>query len=144
MASNLFVQNVSPPTITITQIDFGGNPTSCDTFCPCAPADNCSFTIGTTGTYNLDVYVTNGILNGCITVTDSLGYIQNQNIGAGYTGIATFTNVTYDGITDIQIVINDNFCAPIPTLTATPNVTPTPTTTLTATPSSYLLMCFLV
>jgi len=134
MASNIFVQNVSPPTITITQINFGGNPTSCDTLCPCAPADYCSFTIGSTGTANLDVYVSNGILNGCITVTDSLGYIQNQNIGGGYLGIATFTNVTYDGITDIQIEINDNFCAPIPTLTATPNVTPNVTPTQTVTP----------
>ena len=122
MASNIFVQNVSPPTITITQIDFGGNPTSCDTFCPCNPSDNCSFTIGSTGTANLDVYISNGLLNGCITVTDSLGVVQNQDIGGNYSGIATFTNVTYDGITDIQIVINDNVCGPIPTPTPTPTI----------------------
>ena len=109
MASNLFVQNASS-TIAISQIDWGGNPTTCDFNCPCNPGDSSSYTLPSTGTLNLDVYVSNGISNGCITVTDSLGNVQNQPIGGGYSGIATFTNVNYDGITDIQIVINDGAC----------------------------------
>ena len=129
MASNLFVYNVSPPTITINQIDWGGNPITCDSLCPCTPGDNSTYTIPSTGTFNLEFHVSNGVLNGCITVTDSLGFAQNQDIANSYSGIATFANVTYDGITDIQVVINDNLCAPIPTPTETPSVSPTPTST---------------
>jgi hypothetical protein len=140
MASNLFVQNVSPPTITITQIDWGGTPTTCDTLCPCTPGDNSTFTIPSTGTFNLEIYVSNGLLNGCITVTDSNGFAQNQDIANSYSGIATFPNVTYDGITDIQVVINDNLCVPIPTPTETPSVSPSPTPTPTY--SQYAVTSF--
>ena len=131
MASNLFVYNVSPPTITINQIDWGGNPITCDSLCPCTPGDNSTYTIPSTGTFNLEFHVSNGVLNGCITVTDSLGLIQNQDIANTYSGIVTFATVTYDGITDIQVVINDNLCAPIPTPTETPTVSPSPTPTPT-------------
>jgi hypothetical protein len=104
MASNIYIQNASS-TISIPQIDFGFSPATCDFTCPCDPGYNCAFTNTVIGTYNLDVYISNGILGGCLTVTDSLGYVQNQDIAGNYTGIATFTNVTYDGITDIQIVL---------------------------------------
>ena len=74
-------------------------------------------------------------MNGCITVTDSLGLIQNQDIANTYSGIVTFATVTYDGITDIQVVINDNLCAPIPTPSETPSASPTTTPTPTTTTS---------
>jgi len=140
--SNLNVSNQSPPTITISQIDFSGVTASCDTFCPCNPGDNSTFTIFNVGESTLDVYYSPfgspPYLNGCIEVTDSLGGIQNFNVGAGLSGIASFTNVTYDGIIDIQIVVNDNLCGPIPeTPTPTPSIaeTPTPTPTNTETPT---------
>jgi hypothetical protein len=136
MASNLLIQNVSPPTITINQVDFSGVTASCDTNCPCIPGDNSTFTIFNVGESILDFYWNNGPLNGCITVTDSVGFVQNQNIPPSNTGIATFTNVTYDGITDILVEISDGLCGPLPTPASTPASTPT------ATPNSYLLNVF--
>ena len=59
--SNVFVFNQSPPTITISQIDFSGVTASCDTFCPCNPSENGTFTIT-----NNDVYYTKvTILTSC-------------------------------------------------------------------------------
>ena len=134
--SNVLITNQSPPTITISQIDFSGVTASCEVGCPCTPLDSsCSFTISNVGVSTLDVYWSNGLLNGCITVTDSLGGIQNQNINVSSTGTASFSNVTYNGITDIQIVITDGFCGVIPP-------TPTSTSTPTPTPNSYLLNVF--
>jgi len=135
MASNLFVSNPSPPTITISQIDWGSNPISCDFNCPSTPGSNSSFTIPYTGSLNLDLYVTNGILNGCITVTDSIGFTQNQDVGNGFSGVINFANVTYDGITDIQVVVSDNLCGPIPTPSETPSESPTQTPDSTPTPT---------
>lgn len=136
MASNLFVQNDSPPTITITQIDWGSNPISCDGInCPSTPGNNSSFTIPYAGSLNLDLYVSNGVLNGCITITDSIGVMQNQSVGNGFSGVINFANVTYDGITDIQVVVSDNLCGPLPTPSETPSASPTPTPTPNSTPT---------
>ena len=139
--SNVFVFNQSPPTITISQIDFSGVTASCDTFCPCNPSDNGTFTISNIGESTLDItYSPFGIppyLNGCIEVTDSLGGIQNFNVGTGTSGVASFPNVTYDGVIDIQITVYDNLCNPIPeTPTPTPTLNPTPTPTPNPTPGS--------
>jgi len=136
MASNLLIQNVSPPTITINQVDWGFVTATCDFNCPCTPGDNSNYTISGIGTFNLDFYWSNGLLNGCITVTDSVGFVQNQNIPPSNSGIATFANVTYDGITDILVEISDGLCGPLPTPASTPASTPT------ATPNSYLLNVF--
>ena len=136
MASNLFVSNPSPPSITITQIDWGSNPISCDSTCPSTPGSNSSFTIPYVGSLNLDIYATNGVLNGCITITDSIGVMQNQDVGNGFSGVINFANVTYDGITDIQVVISDNLCGPLPTPSETPSASPTTTPTPTETPTS--------
>ena len=150
--SNVFVFNQSPPTITISQIDFSGVTASCDTFCPCNPSENGTFTISNIGESNLDItYGPFGVppfLNGCIEVTDSFGGIQNFNVGTGTSGIASFSNVTYDGVTDIQITVYDNNCGAIPltptptetiqitpTQTETPGSTPTPTETVQLTPT---------
>ena len=53
--SNVFVFNQSPPTITISQIDFSGVTASCDTFCPCNPSENGTFTISNVGESTLDI-----------------------------------------------------------------------------------------
>ena len=135
MASNLFVSNPSPPTITISQIDWGSNPISCDFNCPSTPGSNSSFTIPYVGSLNLDLYVTNGVLNGCITITDSVGVMQNQSVGSGFSGVINFANVTYDGITDIQVVVSDNLCGPLPTPSETPSASPTQTPDPTTTPT---------
>ena len=87
MASNLFVSNPSPPSITITQIDWGSNPISCDSTCPSTPGSSSSFTVPYPGSLNLDIYATNGVLNGCITITDSIGVMQNQSVGNGFSGV---------------------------------------------------------
>ena len=150
--SNVSVFNLAPPTITISQIDFSGVTASCDTFCPCNPSENGTFTISNVGESTLDItYSPFGIppyLNGCIEVTDSLGGIQNFNVGTGTSGVASFSNVTYDGVTDIQITVYDGNCGAIPltptptetiqitpTQTETPASTPTPTETVPLTPT---------
>lgn len=135
MASNLFVQNASPPTITITQIDWGSSPISCDFNCPSTPGTNSSFTVPYAGSLNLDLYVSNGVLNGCITITDSIGVMQNQSVSNGFSGVINFANVTYDGITDIQVVVSDNLCGPLPTPSETPSASPTQTPDPTTTPT---------
>lgn len=135
MASNLFVQNPSPPTITISQIDWGSSPISCDFNCPSTPGTNSSFTVPYAGSLNLDLYASNGVLNGCITITDSIGVMQNQSVSNGFSGVINFANVTYDGITDIQVVVSDNLCGPLPTPSETPSASPTPTPTVTDTPT---------
>jgi hypothetical protein len=150
--SNVSVFNLAPPTITISQIDFSGVTASCDTFCPCNPSENGTFTISNVGESTLGItYSPFGIppyLNGCIEVTDSLGGIQNFDVGTGTSGVASFSNVTYDGVTDIQITVYDGNCGAIPltptptetiqitpTQTETPDSTPTPTETVPLTPT---------
>ena len=143
--SNVSVYNQSPPTITIGPIDFSGVTVVCDTFCPCNPSENGTLTISDIGQSTLDItYSPFGVppyLNGCIEVTDSLGNIQNFNVGTGTSGIASFSNVTYDGVTDIQITVYDNLCNPIVTPSPTPTPTndplPTPTASVTPLPTNW-------
>ena len=106
--SNIVVSNSSPPLVTISNINFNGVAASCDTICPCTPGNNCTYTTNQIGLYQLDISCSNGMISGCLTVTDSTGYQQNFTIGAGYSGIISFSNVRYDGITDLLIDIVDD------------------------------------
>jgi hypothetical protein len=145
--SNVFVFNQSPPTITIGPIDFSGVTAVCNTFCPCNPSENGTLTISDVGVSTLNItYSPFGVppyVNGCIEVTDSLGGIQNFNVGTGTSGIASFSNVTYDGVSNIQITVYDYLCNPIvtpsPTQTPTNDPLPTPTNTPTPDPTAITL-----
>jgi hypothetical protein len=117
--SNIIVNNPSPPTINITEIIFNGATATCDSGCPCNSGINCQFTTNQIGTYTLSVGFSNGILNGCIEITDSYGISQNQDIPAGQSGFAVFDNVIYDGNTVLTINIQDGTCATLPTTTPT-------------------------
>ncbi len=109
--SNINVTNPSPPTVTISQIVFNGVTASCDLTCPCTSGQPCAFTTSEIGIYTLDITWSNGILDGCIIVTDSSGAQQQQTAGNGGSSVMTFNNVIYDGYVNIQIDVIDNTCS---------------------------------
>ena len=61
------------------------------------------------GTYTLDVYRSNGVAGQHITVTDSNGAIQCNFFSSG-SATESYSGVVYDGITDIQIDVQDGPC----------------------------------
>ena len=92
------------------------------------------------GTYTLDVYRNNGVAGQHITVTDSNGTQQCIYFSNG-SAVESYFGVVYDGVTNIQIDVQDGTC-PIPittsTTTTSTTTTPTPTTSTTTTTTTIL------
>ena len=143
MAANIFITNSSLD-ISIDNVDFNGVQA---TYAGGAPLPNQTGD-GTTnletnelGTHDLVVYYGATIGGQSIIVTDSNGYQSCQPNGAPPGGSLTFTNITYDGATEIQIDALDGNCGvivtPTPTQTPTPDPLPTPTASVTPLPTNW-------
>ena len=66
----------------------------------------------------LNILITAYALNGCITVTDSLGVISQQPVTGN--GTYTFSNLNIDNITPVQVLSLDGACPITTTTTAAP------------------------
>jgi len=124
MAANIIITNDGTSLdITITDVYFNGvQATFVSGTFPTTPGTNGALNTTETGTHDLIVYYGATIGGQNITVIDSNGNQSCQPNGSPPGGFLTFTNITYDGITDININPLDGACAPpSPTPTATPS-----------------------
>ena len=140
MAANIFITNGSLD-ISITDVYFNGVlATLVGGSLPNTTGNGTQLETNQVGTHTLEIYYGATIAGQHIIVTDSNGYQSCLPNGAPPGGILTFTNVTYDGATEIQIDALDGNCGvivtPTPTQTPTPDPLPTPTNTPTPDPSA--------
>ena len=110
LIANIFINNGSLD-VAVSQVDFNGVTATYISGQPLPNTTGNGTNLNTLqiGTYTLDVYRSNGVAGQHITVTDSNGAIQCNFFSSG-SATESYSGVVYDGITDIQIDVQDGPC----------------------------------
>ena len=110
LIANILINNGSLD-VAVSQVDFNGVTATYISGQPLPNTTGNGTNLNTLqiGTYTLDVYRSNGVAGQHITVTDSNGAIQCNFFSSG-SATESYSGVVYDGITDIQIDVQDGPC----------------------------------
>jgi hypothetical protein len=110
LIANILINNGSLD-VAVSQVDFNGVTATYISGQPLPNTTGNGTNLNTLqiGTFTLDVYKNNTIAGQHITVTDSNGTPQCIFFGSGAATLS-YSGVVYDGITDIQIDVQDGPC----------------------------------